>query len=270
MAEVDLQTRIIAGTPIHVVEHGSGPRVVLVHGSAQGSSVGGARHFANQAALAAMGWAVAIPDRPGHGLSPAPDRGDDADEDGVWVRELLGERGHLVGHSFGGAVALAAAARKPDGVLSLTLIEPALQKVAADLPVVRKFVLRLIATMLLSFSPAKRIERVARFLGIPDEIRGGSSPEEMRRMGKQFGRVKLPGKDEIRAQLQVIRQHGIPLTVVTGGWNAAFDAVAARVAELGGGRHVTIRSPHHFPQNVSNEFNELLDETMRRAEADLR
>lgn len=256
----------IADTPIHLVESGEGPRVVLVHGSAQGSSVGGAKHFANQAGLAAKGWTVITPDRPGHGLSPAPDRGDDAALDAVWVAELLGEGGHLVGHSFGGAVALAAAARRPVAVRTLTLIEPALQKVATDLPVVRKFIFKLVATAMLSFSPAKRIKRISKFLGIPDNIRGGTSKEELDRMGRSFGKLKLPSRDEIMAQLAVVKDAKIPLTVVTGGWNGAFDAVAGRVAELGGGRHVVIQSPHHFPQNVSEEFNDLLDATMRAAE----
>ena len=261
------QVRTVAGTPIHVSERGEGPRVVLVHGSAQGSSVGGEKHFANQARLATRGWTVITPDRPGHGLSPAPDRGDDAGLDGVWVSELLGDGGHLVGHSFGGAVALAAAARRPQAVRTLTLIEPALQKVASDLPVVRKFIFRLVTTAIFSLSPAKRIERISRFLGIPDSIRGGTSNEELTRMGRGFARLKLPSKVEILEQLTIVRQHKIPLTVVTGGWNGAFDAVAARVAELGGGRHIVIQSPHHFPQNVSEEFNELLDATMRAAEA---
>ena len=85
-------------------------------------------------------------------------------------------------------------------------------------------------------------------------------------MGEGLKRLNLPTKDEILEQLAVVKANGIPLTVITGGWNAAFDAVGARAAELGGGRHVIVRSPHHFPQNVSEEFNDLLDGAMRAAE----
>ena len=180
-----------------------------------------------------------------------------------WVDELLGDGGHLVGHSFGGGVALATAARRPEAVRTLTLIEPALQKVATDLPVVRRFVARMIFTALTSFSPATRITRISKLLGIPDSIRGGTSKEELNRIGRGFARVTLLTGDEIRAMLAVIKARKIPLLVVTGGWNGAFDAVAARVAELGGGRHVVVRAPHHFPQNVSDEFNDLLDAAMR-------
>jgi pimeloyl-ACP methyl ester carboxylesterase len=266
MTDTAAQVRTVAGTPIHLTEHGQGPRVVLVHGSAQGSQVGGEKHFANQASLATRGWTIITPDRPGHGLSPAPDRGDNAAEDAVWVTELLGDGGHLVGHSFGGAVALAAAARNPEVVRSLTLIEPALQKAGSDIPAVRKFLARMIVIMLFSFSRETRIKRFANLVGIPDSIRGGTSKEEYRKMGEGLARLTLPTKAEILAQLAVVKAKGIPLLVVTGGWNEAFDAVGARAAELGGGRFAVVQSPHHFPQNVSDEFNDLLDAAMRAAE----
>ena len=113
-----------------------GPRVVLVHGSAQGSSVGGDRHFNAQERLAERGWQLLVPDRPGHGRSPDPGRPDDAEADGALVADLLGDGAHLVGHSFGGCVALAAAAKRPEAVRSLTIIEPAMAALAVNKPVV--------------------------------------------------------------------------------------------------------------------------------------
>ena len=116
---------------IHVIRWGStGPRVVTVHGSAQGSEVGGDKHFSRQAELAHQGLQIVVPDRPGHGRSPDPGRPDDAEADGAWVADMLNDGAHLVGHSFGGCVALAAAARRPEAVLSLTLIEPAVLALA--------------------------------------------------------------------------------------------------------------------------------------------
>jgi pimeloyl-ACP methyl ester carboxylesterase len=56
--------------------------VILVHGGAQGSEVGGERNFSPQRALAEEGWQLIVPDRPGHGRSPDPGRPDDAEADG--------------------------------------------------------------------------------------------------------------------------------------------------------------------------------------------
>ena len=252
---------------IHVTRWGgSGPAVVLIHGSAQGSRVGGEQHFAAQQALATQGWQLIVPDRPGHGRSPAPGRPDDAEADGAWVADLLGGGAHLVGHSFGGCVALAAAARRPDAVRSLTLIEPGMQKLAIDDPHVRRFVLRLVATMIFSFSPERRAARFAKLVGIPGNIRGGASREELKAMGRGIAKLKVPAADTLRRELGVVKAAGIPLLVVTGGWSPSFDAVGARAATVGGGRHEIVSSPNHFP-NLMPAFNPLLTTFLSTAEA---
>ncbi len=252
---------------IHVTEWGkSGPRVVMVHGSAQGSDVGGDYHFSAQQRLGERGWQVLVPDRPGHGRSPSPGRPDDAEADGEWVAELLGDGAHLVGHSFGGCVALAAAAKKPSATRSLTLIEPAMPRLAMKDPVVRRFGLRTVRTLFLTFSPEKRIDRFAALVNIPDDLRGGSDLEEKKRMGKAIRRLKLPSGKALQRQLDTIRDTQVPLLVVTGGWSPAFDITAETVAAAGGGRHIVIRSEHHFPQRVSDEFNDLLETFMTESD----
>ena len=240
--------------------------MVLVHGSAQGSQVGGDTHWDNQQALADRGWQALVPDRPGHGRSPYPGRPDDADLDGALIAELLGDGAHLVGHSFGGAVALAAAAQRPDLVKSLTVIELAMQQLGTDIPAVRRFIFKLVRIMLFSLTPSRRILNFAAAVGIPESIRGGKSAEELASMGRGIKALRLPGKEALRQQLGVIEQRKMPFMVVTGGWNPAFEAVGARVAELGGGKQVVVASPHHFPQSISNEFNDLLDAFMRAHE----
>lgn len=261
------QFRTKAGETVHLTSWGeSGPRVILVHGSAQGSSVGGAEHYARQEALAANGWQVLVPDRPGHGLSPDPGRPDDAELDGAWVAELLGEDGaHLVGHSFGGAVALAAAALRPDKALSLTVIEPAMQSIGTDIPAVRRFLFKLVTILLFSLTSKRRILGFARAVGIPDSIGAGKSDAELKRMGRGIKALRVPKKRDIVDHLARIRGLKMPFAVVTGGWNPAFEAISDRVAELGGGERVVIASPHHFPQSISEEFNEWLDRFMHKA-----
>ncbi len=253
--------------PLHTTRWGSaGPLVVLVHGSAQGSRVGGDGHFSRQSALAELGWRVVVPDRPGHGRSPSPGRPDDAEADGRLVAELLEGGAHLVGHSFGACVALAAAALRPEAVRSLTLIEPAMMALAMDQPVVQGFVKQMVQGFATAATPAQRVIDFARLIRIPDEIRGGSGEEELDRMGKAIQALKLPSPPVLRGQLEAIHAAGIPLQVVEGGWNPTFAAVADRVAEIGGGRHVVVASSHHFPQLVSDEFNQLLVRFMTDAE----
>ena len=245
----------------------SGSRVVLVHGSAQGSQTGGDSHFSAQQALSAEGFQLLVPDRPGHGRSPSRGLPDDAALDGAWVANLLGDAAHLVGHSFGACVALEAAARRPRAMLSVTLIEPALQKLALHLPSVRRFSLQLLAVKWLSLSAASRARRFARLAGIPLEINNARSEEELKRMGQGIARLQLPSPTTMRLQLQALRDAGIPLLVVTGGWSAAIDGTGAVAAELGGGQHRVVKAPHHFPNLLADAFNPLLLNFLRDSEA---
>lgn len=84
-------------------------------------------------------------------------------------------------------------------------------------------------------------------------------------MGNGLRQLKLPSADALRRGLTTIKNTGIPLLVVTGGWNPAFEAVAEVVSEVGNGRHVVINSDHHFPHLVSEAFNDLLAEFMTAA-----
>ena len=253
---------------IHVTRWGAtGPRVLMIHGSAQGSEVGGDKHFSRQAALAQEGLQLLVPDRPGHGRSPDPGRPDDAEADGEWAADMLGEGAHLVGHSFGGCVAMAAAARRPEAVRSLTLIEPAVLGLAVNRPEVRKMLFGIVSANYLTFSDAERIKRFSKLLNIPDDIRGGSDDAMLKRMGKAIKALKLPPPPRQKAQLEAIRRTGVPFLIVTGGWSPAFDVAADRAAEIGGARRLVIKSPHHFPQLVSGEFNAALLAQVRQAEA---
>src|SRR5580700_10120320 len=108
---------------------GSGPKVVLVHGSV----VDGRRTWAHQLELADR-WTLWIANRPGFGDSPELERGGDFDLEAPLFAALLGDGAHLAGHSFGGVIALLAAASAPDAVKSLTVSEPGLLRVAAGNP----------------------------------------------------------------------------------------------------------------------------------------
>jgi pimeloyl-ACP methyl ester carboxylesterase len=250
---------------IHVERWGEkGPRVVMVHGGAQGTSSAGHRNFHMQEALAAEGWQVLVPDRPGHGQSPHPGRGDDAEADAAWVAELLGDGAHLVGHSYGGLTALAAAARRPEAVHSLALIEPALLQVATSAPAVRKLLFSMARTMILPYRPATKAKRVMKLLGIPDVF--ALEKDDHDSLGKALKAGKFPAKKKMNAWLALVRDRRIPLLTISAGSNAAFDAACEIVAQKGGGRHEIVPMPHHFPQWSPEVFNPLVDAFWREAE----
>jgi pimeloyl-ACP methyl ester carboxylesterase len=107
-----------AATNVHVTVWGDGEPAVLVHGS-----FGWGEETWREQRPLADDYKLLVLDRRGFGASPANGRVD-FDRDADDVAELLGERAHLVGHSYGGVVSLLAAARRPDAVRSLVLIEP--------------------------------------------------------------------------------------------------------------------------------------------------
>ena len=114
----------ISGSRVEYVEQGSGEPVVLLHSSASS----GAQWRALMGRLAGR-YRVIAPDLYGYGgTANWAGRGEfRLEHEAQIVCALLGRAGepvHLVGHSFGGAVALHVARTRPDLLASLTLIEP--------------------------------------------------------------------------------------------------------------------------------------------------
>src|ERR1700752_3192161 len=97
------------------------PAVVLIHGAGFDHSAWAlhSRWFAHH------GFAVLVPDLPGHGRSQGPALKSIA-EMADWIAALLDAAGstawHLVGHSMGSLIALETAARHPAKVSALGLI----------------------------------------------------------------------------------------------------------------------------------------------------
>jgi len=253
---------------IHITRWGTtGPTVVMVHGSAQGSSVGGHQHFSAQQKLAENGYQIIVPDRPGHGRSPAPGRPDDAEADAEWVVDLLGEKAHLVGHSFGGVVALAAAARRPEALHSLTLVEPAVHGLAANDPVVLAFLQKQVALFTSKRPPQEIAVEFQKMVSIPENLRSDPhNPEELTRIGEAILQLSIPSPPILKEWAEIVAKNKIPVLIVTGGWNPVFDISAGTVAQMMNGRHVVVKSDHHFPQRAKpEEFNALVDDFMKKA-----
>lgn len=114
------------GAAITYREAGDGPPVILLHASSSHSG-----QWKPLIDALSERFRVLAPDFHGYGRSDAlPDtRTPYFHRDAAIVTALMEEDGapaHLVGHSLGGTVAARVAAGRPDGVASLTLIEPVL------------------------------------------------------------------------------------------------------------------------------------------------
>jgi pimeloyl-ACP methyl ester carboxylesterase len=113
----------VNGQPVTYKVAGSGEPVVLVHGLA-----GSMRWWANTVPALAARYSVYLVDLPGFGSMSRFPGGFALKEAASWLQawlQTLGLSGvHLVGHSMGGYICLRVAARNPQAVGCLALIDP--------------------------------------------------------------------------------------------------------------------------------------------------
>lgn len=126
-AATDIEGFVIAGnSTLHYVDSGSGRAVVMIHGNA-----GDLTDFDFGAqALLVSNYRVLAFDLPGHGLSKMPgDAKGTIQEQAVTLHQALIalriSNAILVGHSWGGAIALAYALLYPHETSALVLLAPA-------------------------------------------------------------------------------------------------------------------------------------------------
>ncbi len=117
----------VGGQDVHVLTRGpeAAPPVLMIHGASAN-----AREFTiSLTPHLEDGLRLLMADRPGHGWS---DRFDGAEQLGAQARQMAGvldqlapgQKAVIVGHSFGGAVALRLALDRPDLVAGLVLLAP--------------------------------------------------------------------------------------------------------------------------------------------------
>jgi pimeloyl-ACP methyl ester carboxylesterase len=230
----------VAGFGFHVETIGSGPRVVLVHGSGTAASAWDAqRELADRFTLV-----VAI--RSGYPPNPPLER-IDFEEQAAELEPLLEDTAHLVGHSYGGVIALLMAARRPDAVRSLTVSEPPAFALARGNPEVERLVGELVAFRAESpHEPREYLEGFLPIVGTRTRL-----PQELPAELAQGARAAMAERPPWEAQipLEQLAATRFPKLVVSGGHNGAFDAVCDVLEQrLGAERAVLAGAGHSLPR----------------------
>ncbi|MCY1142139.1 alpha/beta hydrolase [Actinoplanes sp. Pm04-4] len=259
--------KVSTRAPINVTAwDGPGPAApaILVHGTFTWASWA----FQHQQPLA-RDRRVLLPDRRGFGHSPDPDDGiSDYAADASDILELMASAGphgvHLLGHSYGGTVAMLAAAARPDLVRSLTLVEPCAHTVAASSPVV-----------------AAAIDDGRRFMAVARDQDPSAYVETAYPVGRRpqpaswllrAARTALNERPCWLAELPVpaLREATFAKLVVLGGWDSTppgyrpgmaevMRVVCTTVASRIGARLAEVPGAAHEPQREEPEaFNQLV------------
>ncbi len=123
----------INGTEIAYQQMGEGPDLVFVHGLAASRAF----WFLQYAMPLSRHFRITLFDLRGHGYSGRPDSGYDAATLAEDLRALLDllaiERCSLIGHSYGGGVAMEFAGRHPDRVERLALLDTKLNSLQPEM-----------------------------------------------------------------------------------------------------------------------------------------
>jgi pimeloyl-ACP methyl ester carboxylesterase len=237
----------------------SGPRVVLVHGSLRA----GLAAFSEQVFLADR-YRVLIPYRRGYGDSPPTTRVD-IDTDASDVLALVGDGAHLVGTSMGGIISMIAAARRPQAIHSLTVIEPPAFPLAMDLPAVAEVAQAMkqhwagadagdLPAFAEGFLRALKYE-----LKLPSPL-----PAELAIAIRNLT-TERPWRCDV--PVGAIADTHYPKAVAYGDWSDAFSAIGARLANLIGAEQWRIPGATHAVQQKNPDFNDYLVEILKRADS---
>jgi len=249
---------MVSARELDITYLGSGPAVVLVHGS-----VIGRRTWHRQGELGER-WALILPNRPGFGASP-PLPGGDFEAEAPMIAELLRDGAHLVGHSYGAVIAMYAAALRPDAVRSLTLSEPGCFRVAGGDP----HVAAQIANGELLYEQASTLGPLDFLRAFRDGV--GSARETPERLeGELLDGVRLLMSErppwEADPPLGLLRTRTFPKLVISGGHSPVFEAVCDAVAEGLQARRTVISGRGHTIPATGDRYNACLDAFLSEAE----
>jgi pimeloyl-ACP methyl ester carboxylesterase len=232
-------------------------RLVLVHGSV----VNGDLTWRAQQPLAER-FELVVLNRPGFPPGPPIERVD-FEPDAELVAAMLQPGDHLVGHSYGGVIALLAAAQRPEVLASLTVIEPPATRVAADDAAVDAFAAG--AGELWEHGPTDDPEAFLNMflVAVGSDFHPPSPlPPELEQCARALVRERPP--TEAGIPLDLLAATAFPKLVVSGAHHPAFDAICdALERELRAERVVLTGNGHSVQRHP--DFNAVLTDFVERA-----
>jgi pimeloyl-ACP methyl ester carboxylesterase len=235
----------------------SRPRVLLVHGSV----VNGDLTWSAQRPLAER-FELVVPNRRGFPPGPGIERVDFEDE-AAWLEQFVDPGMHLVGHSYGGVIALFAAARCAERLRSLTVIEPPAFGLARGNPEADAFVAR--ARRLWEHGPREPDAFLREFLrAVGSAVPSGSFTPELLQGARTLMVERYPWDAE--PPLDELAVAELPTLVVSGAHSGAFDAVCEVLERRLSAERAVLPGRGHSVQLVGEPFNELLTAFVEHAE----
>lgn len=222
-----------------MLREGKGEEVLLVHGGASPRTTWEALKGLSER------WTLVFAHRRGYPPSPpAPDGRQDFELDAADLAPLLGSAPHVVAHSYGVLGVLIAAARRPDRVRSLTLIEPPLYYLVPGDPEVARLEAMGNEVLLrgLDADPAT-LRAFLRLAGAP-EVDDGALPEGVADGVRRAHGGRLPG--EARPDLQALRDAGIPALVASGDHSPGIERICDALAAALGAERLVAPGAGHF------------------------
>ena len=231
---------------------------MLVHGSVTGA----AATWNGQRSLAER-FEIVFVERPGFPPNPPAERVD-FETDAELVAGMLEDGDHLVGHSYGGVISLLAAARRPDVLRSLTVVEPPATSIALDDPAVAAFAAG--GAELYASRDEEPEAFLRRFLAAVGSsfVPPSPLPPDLEQ-GAQALRVER-GPWEAVFPLDELAATSFPKLVVSGAHHPAFDGICDVLERELRTERVVLPGYGHSVQRHP-EFNDVLTEFVERAGA---
>jgi pimeloyl-ACP methyl ester carboxylesterase len=234
----------------------SQPRLLLVHGSVVNAEL----TWSAQKPLAGR-FEIVAPNRRGFPPGPDVERVDFEDE-AVWLEQFLEPGTHLVGHSYGGVIALLAAARRPELLRSLTALEPPAFGVARGIPAADEFMARTEEHW--TRGPRDPAGFLRGFLGlVGSSIPPGNFTPDLLQGARTLMVERSPAEAVI--PFEGLARAPFPKLVVSGGHSPAFETVCDVLGERLGAERAVLPGAGHSVQRLGEPFNELLADFVERA-----